>query len=114
MSLDDTTSALLRYSDVQQHSITGPPLSIRISETTQATATVTLASPKQLQELHVAAVTAASRAAVLQEDLGALQADLQAERERALALESKCTALTTQLVSNTKYSTQYLYLLHSH
>ena len=49
-------------------------------------------------ELHVAAVTAASRAAVLEEELATAQGELHAERGRALALEGRCGSLTVQLV----------------
>jgi len=98
MSLDDSTSALRRYpSDPQQKSITGRPSPLLTCNLTRATASAA-ASPKQLHELQVAAVTAASRAAVLEEDLGALQAELQAERRRAQALESRCNSLAVQLV----------------
>ena len=107
MSLDDSTSALRRYpSDPQQQSITGgrpsPLLTSTCNLTTAAAAASAAASPKQLHELQVAAVTAASRAAVLEEDLGALQAELQAERCRAQALESRCNALAVQLVRGFK------------
>ena len=99
MSLDDSTSALRRYpSDPQQKSITGRPSPLLTCNLTTATAASAAASPKQLHELQVAAVTAASRAAVLEEDLGALQAELQAERRRAQALESRCNSLAVQLV----------------
>ena len=96
MSLDDSASVsvLRRYPDPQQQSITGPPRTPSV-----ATVTISAASPKQLQELQVAAVTAASRAAILEEELGALRAELLAERTRAEALESKITVLTVQLVS---------------
>ena len=46
----------------------------------------------------MAAVTAASRAAVLEEDLATAQGELHAERGRALALEGRCGSLTLQLV----------------
>ena len=101
MSLDDSASVsiLRRYPDPQQQSIPGPPPLLRTSASSLATVTVSTASPKQLQELQVAAVTAASRAAILEEDLGALRAELLAERSRAEALESKCNVLSVQLVS---------------